>query len=112
SFRHSQQRQNWPAVGDWVVYSMHSTHDQAVIGRVLQRKTTLLRKHAGETSEVQIIATNIDYLFIASSLNHDFNIRRLERYLTVAWDSGAQPVLLLTKADLCEDLEQTMQELS
>ncbi len=78
--------------------------DTAVIRRVLPRTSVFLRKAAGVAVVEQVVAANIDVVFLCMSLNSDFNLRRLERYLAVAWDSGATPVVLLTKADLCDDV--------
>jgi ribosome biogenesis GTPase len=84
-----------PAVGDWVV-TRHG-----VIDSVLPRRTAISRKGAGSRREEQILAANVDLVFIVSGLDHDFNLRRLERYLVVALESGATPVFVLNKADLC-----------
>lgn len=75
---------------------------------MLPRFSKLSRKAAGTGNEEQLIAANINTLFLVMALNHDFNIRRMERYLIMAWESGANPVILLTKADLCSDLEKKM----
>lgn len=93
-----------PAVGDWVtVYAPLNEESGSIITGLLPRKTKFSRKIAGTTSEEQIIAANVDHIFICMALNGDFNIRRLERYMSVAWDSGAMPTIILTKADLCAD---------
>lgn len=103
--RHTAQgRDAFPAVGDWVVMSL-SGHGQAVIHDILPRKSKFSRKAAGLVTDEQIVAANIDTVFLVNALNHDFNARRIERYLTLAWDSGANPVVVLTKADLCDDVE-------
>jgi ribosome small subunit-dependent GTPase A len=97
---------DFPAVGDWVM--IDRTDDQSgngIIHQVLRRKSVFERKAAGTSNSVQIIAANIDIIFICMSLNADFNLRRLERYLSAAWDSRAKPVIVLTKADLCHDLD-------
>ncbi len=86
-----------PAVGDFVML------EGGVIRHVLPRFSALVRKAAGRTPYTQVIAANIDVVFVCMALNSDFNLRRLERYLTLVWDSGATPVVVLTKADLCED---------
>ncbi|MBC2272602.1 ribosome small subunit-dependent GTPase A [Listeria welshimeri] len=86
-----------PAVGDFVEISK----DGQILS-VLTRKTVFSRMN--KDSEEQLIAANFDYALIVMSLNHDFNLNRLERYLTVAWDSGATPIIILTKADLVADL--------
>ncbi len=96
---------DYPAVGD---YCMADSTDSetAVIHEVLHRIGAFERKAAGNRSDGQIVAANIDTLFVCMSLNADFNLRRLERYLSVAFDSGASPVVLLTKADLCDCVAQ------
>ncbi|MES0869989.1 ribosome small subunit-dependent GTPase A [Pseudovibrio sp. SCP19] len=86
------------AVGDWVVYDVH-----AQVVRALDRLTLVERRAAGEDARAQLIAANLDVLFITTSCNKDFNIARLERYLAVAQQAGIQPVVLLTKADLVDD---------
>lgn len=98
----------YPAVGDVVVLKREA--DQLVIYRVLDRKTVFTRNKPGvisrkDNTNEQVVAANMDIVFIMESLNHDFNLRRLERYITVAWNSGATPVILLTKADVCEDID-------
>ena len=94
----------FPVVGDWVLVSLISD-DRAIIHEILPRKSKFSRKTAGGVTEEQIVAANIDTIFLVSSLNQDFNLRRIERYLTIAWDSGAKPVIILSKADLSEDNE-------
>lgn len=101
------QRSDYPAVGDWVVMDKTTCSvDRTIIHKILSRKSKFSRKVAGNVIEEQIIAVNIDILFICMSLNNDFNLRRLERYTTMAFESGALPVILLTKADLCEDVAE------
>jgi ribosome biogenesis GTPase len=82
-----------PAVGDWVMIQDAETDGNAVIHHILTRSSVFVRQSAGTGKEVQVIAANIDTVFICMSLNADFNLRRLERYLTVAWDSKARPVI-------------------
>lgn len=95
---------DFPAVGDWVMVDRTSDiNGNAIIHNVLKRKSSFERKVAGDRSDIQIVATNVDTVFICMALNNDFNIRRLERYLSVAWDSMATPVIVLTKADLCDN---------
>lgn len=102
-------KQDYPAVGDWVVLDkIKGTDDRSVIRRILERKSKFSRKVAGNSFEEQIIATNVDVTFLCMSLNNNFNMRRLERYITMAWDSGSIPVVLLTKSDLCNDLEDKL----
>lgn len=71
-----------------------------------------VRKAAGEPRQEQVVAANIDIVFLCMALNNDFNLRRLERYISIGWDSGAMPVIVLTKSDLCDDLEQKLSEVS
>lgn len=103
---------DYPAVGDFVMADWNEAGGNAVIQNVLHRKSCFTRKAAGDARQEQIVAANIDTVFLCMSLNNDFNLRRLERYLSVAWDSGAVPVIVLTKADLCIDLEQKQAEVS
>ena len=95
---------DFPTVGDFVVIDRPSQQGNAIIHSVLPRKSVFMRKAAGSGNTQQLIAANIDNLLICMSLNNDFNLRRLERYLSVAWESGASPVIVLTKADLCPDV--------
>ncbi len=89
------------AVGDWVLLEA-----QAKVNRRLERFSCLERGAAGEDARTQLIATNLDVLFITTSCNADFNIARLERYIVMAAQSGIQPVVLLGKADLCDDIQE------
>lgn len=104
---------DYPAVGDFVMLDRNmDTGGNAIIHAVLTRKSAFIRKMAGTSNKEQIIASNIDTVFICMSLNNDFNLRRLERYLSVAWDSQSTPVVVLTKSDLCDDLEQKLYEVT
>ena len=98
-------KKDFPAVGDWVAIEQMQ-NGNSVIHEILQRKTVICRKVAGGKSEEQVLAANVDKVFITMSLNQDFNVRRLERYINIAWDSGAIPVIILTKSDLYEDVEE------
>ncbi|MBM7621557.1 ribosome biogenesis GTPase [Bacillus tianshenii] len=100
----AESREDYPAVGDWVVLSERASERKATIQALLPRFSKFSRKAAGLTTEEQIVAANVDTVFLVQSLNYDFNERRLERYLIMAWESGATPVIVLTKADLCEDV--------
>lgn len=103
----------FPAVGDWVMIDrMDARGGNAVIHHVLRRKSAFERKAAGTAQATQIVAANIDTIFICMSLNADYNLRRLERYLAIAWDSMATPVIVLTKADLCNNLNARLAEIS
>lgn len=95
----------FPSVGDFVLVEHSFKDDVALIHKVLQRKSVFIQKAAGKNCMEQVVAANIDTIFLCMALNGDFNIRRLERYLSIAWDSGAVPVIILTKIDLCDDLQ-------
>lgn len=107
-----KEKSEYPAVGDFVMVDWNKGGGNAVIHCVLPRKSSFIRKAAGEKSEEQVVAANIDTVFLCMSLNHDFNLRRLERYISIAWNSGAVPVVLLTKSDLCEELDRKLFEVS
>lgn len=104
---------DFPAVGDFVMLDRNEdTGGNAIIHHVLARKSAFIRKAAGTSNEQQVVASNIDTVFICMSVNNDFNLRRVERYLGIAWDSGAVPVIVLTKADLCgSDLPRKLLEI-
>ncbi len=91
-----------PAVGDWVAVAARPAEHAGTVQAVLPRRTKFSRKTAWQASEEQVLAANVDVVLIVSSLNDELNLRRLERYLTLAWESGARPVLVLTKADLAD----------
>lgn len=106
-FRHQTQNPaDFPSVGDWVVLQAQPETNQTLIEAVLPRKSQFSRQAAGTRTAAQVVAANIDTLFLVSGLDQDFNLRRIERYLVMAWESGAEPVIVLNKADLCEDLDQ------
>jgi ribosome biogenesis GTPase len=92
-----------PAVGDWVAVRAEAGDHAATIHVVLPRRSAFSRKLAGAPTEEQVVAANVDTLFLVSGLDGDFNPRRIERSLVLAWESGASPVLLLNKADACPD---------
>jgi ribosome biogenesis GTPase len=96
-------RADFPAVGDWVVVEAAAAGAEARITAVLPRATRFSRRAAGNPTEEQVVAANIDVVFLVSGLDHDFNPRRIERYLVTAWESGAAPVVVLNKADLVDD---------
>jgi len=95
----SSSRSDFPAVGDWVVIKTYNS-DQAIIHKVLPRKSVLARQAVGKFGEEQIISTNIDVAFIVQSINNNFSINRLERYLTICYAAGIEPVLVISKTDL------------
>ncbi len=95
----------FPVVGDWVVVDLQIGGERSIIHDILPRNSKFSRNKAGSKTQEQIVVSNIDTVFIVTSLNQDFNLRRIERYLTITWDSGANPVIILNKADLCDDIE-------
>jgi len=104
---------DYPAVGDFVMADRTGAGlGNAVIYRVLPRKSVFERTAVGIDNETQVVAANIDIVFICMSLNHDYNPSRLERYLSAAWSSGAAPVVVLTKSDLCGRLPEVIKEVS
>jgi ribosome biogenesis GTPase / thiamine phosphate phosphatase len=92
-----------PAVGDWV--ALRPTDGRALITAVLPRRSKLSRKVPDRELEEQVLAANVDVIFIVTSLNRELRLRRLERYLAAAWESGASPVIVLTKSDLADDVD-------
>ena len=97
--------ESFPAVGDWVMVDrLNDLNGNAIIHHVLRRKSAFERKVAGNRRDIQVVAANVDIVFLCMALNNDFNIRRLERYISVAFDSMATPVIVLTKADLCDNV--------
>lgn len=103
-------REDFPAIGDWVIISLHNDGERASIHGILPRQSKFARKTAGTETVEQIVAANIDTVFLVNALNYDFNVRRMERYLTLAWDSGASPVIVLSKADLCSEVAERVAE--
>lgn len=93
-----------PAVGDWVKIKPRPSEGRATVVSVLPRQSKFSRKVAGEVAKEQVVACNMDFAFLVTSLNEELNLRRIERYLTLIGESGATPVVLLTKADLCVDV--------
>lgn len=108
-FRHQRGASQFPIVGDWAVVQIHND-TQATIQAILPRRSLITRKVAGSTTNLQPLAANVDVAFLVSGLDQDFNLRRIERYLVLAWDSGANPVLVLNKVDLCPDVESYQSE--
>lgn len=97
-----------PAVGDWVAFQEKPEAENARIHAVLPRCTQFVRKAAGRSYKGQVVAANVDTVFLLTGLDQNFNLRRIERYLTVANQSGAEPVIVLNKADLATDLEAVL----
>jgi ribosome biogenesis GTPase / thiamine phosphate phosphatase len=128
-FRYNtKSKSDFPAVGDWAAIKLTNECKSAIIYSVLPRKSSLTRKAPisggrtvrningkkmafGGTTEEQVIAANIDILFFVMSLDNDYSLKRMERYLTVGWNSGATPVILLNKIDLCTDLNEKLSEI-
>lgn len=99
-------REDFPAVGDWVALILYD-EEAAIIHQILPRFSVLKRQASGQRSDVQIIAANIDYAFIVQAVDRDFNINRLERYLTICHASKVSPVIVLTKTDLADEQQLT-----
>ena len=118
-FRHKAlSKAEYPTVGDWVAITIKPDGDGAVIHSLFPRKSKFSRKAVlaggpkygdGKTEE-QVLSANIDTAFIVSGLDGEYNLRRLERYISVAWDSGTSPVVLLNKSDLCGDVDRIASE--
>ena len=104
-------KQNVPAVGDWVAVKQEDCSSRAIIHGVLPRKSAFLRKVAWVKTESQVLAANVDVVFLVMGLVKDFNLRRIERYITLAWESGALPVIVLNKADICDEVETRLDEI-
>jgi len=103
----SETEDQYPAVGDWAAVKPLPGENKAVIQALLPRKSKFSRKAAGERTEEQIVSANIDTIFIVSGMDggRSFNLRRIERYVTLAWSSGAIPAIVLNKTDLCPDID-------
>jgi ribosome biogenesis GTPase / thiamine phosphate phosphatase len=92
-----------PAVGDWVAIA-RDHGGPATITAILPRRSAFVRKHAGRDSTDQVLAANVEMALLLGGLDDDFSLRRLERYVATAWESGAEPVVVLTKTDVCDDV--------
>jgi len=104
-------REDLPVVGDWVAARIFDEQPpKAVIHAILPRRSKFSRKQAGKRIAEQPLAANIDTVFVVIGLDGDYSVRRVERYLTLAWESGAEPVVLLTKSDLCPEVEERLAE--
>ena len=100
----ANSRADFPAVGDWVTMTIYDS-DQAIIHKILPRKSILERQAVGKFGEIQIISTNIDVAFIVQAINNNFSINRLERYLTICYSANIEPVLVISKIDLSTEKE-------
>ncbi len=111
SLRHkSIDPEDLPVCGDWVLADNSMGGDQAVIRFLLPRKTIFTRQQAGTSPGPQAVSANVDNIFLVSGLDSDFNPRRIERYLAIAWESGACPVIVLNKADICDEIPARLAE--
>jgi len=106
----SNSKCDYPAIGDWVVIQSADEKNFALIKAVLPRKSSFSRKVPGSNTQEQVIASNIDVVFIVAGLDNNFNPRRIERYLARVHNSGAEPVVVLNKKDLCDDLNSKIAE--
>lgn len=110
-FRHNiTNRASYPAVGDWVAVEDRPEDARALIQAVLPRRSKFSRKVAGDTTEEQVVAANVDVVFLVAGLDRDFNARRLERYVVTAFEGGATPVIVLNKTDMCDRTEACVTE--
>ena len=98
------------AVGDWAGLRRAAPGGQPVIAAVLPRRGALRRQAAGQRTAAQVVAANVDVALLVSGLDHDFNLRRIERYVAFAYAGGAAPVIVLNKADLCHDAQARLQD--
>lgn len=108
-FLHTGKSEIFPTVGDTVELDYQKQGDSLITG-IHPRKSVFLRQNATQGMPDQAVAANFDYVFIVMSLNRDFHVTKLERYLTVAWQSGGTPVIILSKADQCENQEQYLKQ--
>lgn len=109
-FKVCKASDNYPAVGDWVAFTPVNHKEQATIHHVLERQSYLGRKRAGGAKKIQHLASNIDHLLIVTSLNEDFDLERLERYVEIGRESSASTHILLTKSDLCAQPQEYVQK--
>ncbi len=108
-YHRANDARDFPCVGDWILFERMPGEDKGIIHGVLERKSLLSRRAPGEKQEEQLMAANIDTVFLVNALNQDFNVRRMERYLMQVYESGASPVFILTKKDLCNDVEEKIE---
>lgn len=106
----SESGGNWPAAGDWVAAELCTAGAPAIIQGILERRTKFSRKEAGKRVAEQVVAANIDLAIIVAALDHDFNLRRIERYVAQCWEFGASPVIVLNKADACETKQEYIEK--
>src|SRR4029453_3533166 len=99
-----------PVAGDWVAVRRLEGERKGIVEAVLPRRTTFTRKEAWRRTVAQVVAANVDTIFLVTAFGQDLNPRRLERYLTAAWDSGASPVIVVNKSDTASDAEGDLAE--
>ena len=102
----ANSKNDYPVVGDWVVIRPQNEQTPAIIQGILPRRTQFSRKVVGTQTEEQVLVANVDTIFIIVGLDHDFNLRRIERYLALTWECGARPIIVLNKMDLVSDLAE------
>jgi ribosome biogenesis GTPase len=109
----ASSRTDFPAVGDWVAMTLYEP-DQAIIHRILPRKSVLERQAVGKPGEKQIISANVDFALIVQSIDNNFSVNRLERYMTICFTAGIEPVLVISKVDLAgeEEVNNAINELT
>ncbi|MBU2491904.1 MAG: ribosome small subunit-dependent GTPase A [Bacteroidetes bacterium] len=107
----SESNSDLPKTGDWVILSVFENDNYGIIHNVLKRQSKVSRKKTGKAYDEQVLITNVDFIFIVQSLDNNYNINRLERYLTTVYQSGATPIVILSKADLCNDVELKIAEI-
>lgn len=111
-FRHeAESERDYPVIGDFVEFTVRE-HGQGVIRRLLERRTVLSRAAAGNETREQLICANVDFILITMACGHDFNLRRLERYSLAAWETGATPLIILTKSDQVDNADALVDELA
>lgn len=104
----SDSKSDLPKTGDWVLLDYFADEKKGIIQKVLQRKTKLSRKSPGGKTEEQIFAANIDYVMIVNPIDESFNYNKLDRQLVVAYQSKAEPIVILSKSDLCENIDEIL----
>jgi len=109
--KESEDGGDWPTVGDWVSVEFQVGQANALIQRILPRRSRFVRKVAGKQIAEQVIVANIDVALVVAALDGDFNVRRIERYLAQCWESGARPAIVLNKADVCEESAELAAEI-
>ena len=111
-FRHeATSDRDYPVIGDYIEFQIRE-HGQGTIHRLLERRTVLSRAAAGNETREQLICANVDYILITMACGHDFNVRRLERYALAAWETGATPLIILTKIDQVDETDSLIQNIT